>query len=130
MIEPRLLDGRRIHAILILAREPLRQCAIAGVGAWDGAHMTLVPDGRLPSLPVPLIEGRAPAYEMTTVRATIESVPADNSATLRNALANAEFLAVWLVASLPDGAALVPEPLSVAWLPGRLSSERGSLTGA
>jgi hypothetical protein len=123
MIDPQLLDSRRIHAILLLASDPLHQRAVTGVGSWDGAQLALVPDGRHPSLPVPLIEGRAPAHELTpSVRAMIETMEADNADTLRNALAVADFLAVWSVPSLPDWAAPVPEPLAVARVPGWLSS--------
>ena len=122
MIDPRLLHGRRIHAILLLDGEPLHQRAVTGVGSWDGAHLTLVPDGRQPSLPVPIIEGRVPAHELTpAVRATIETLDRDNSQTLRKALAVADFFASWSVSSLPDWAAPVPEPLAVAWVPGWLT---------
>ena len=123
MTDPQVLDGRRIHAFLILAGEPQHQCAVTGLGSWDGAHLTLVPDGRQPSLPVPLIEGRAPVHELTpAARATIESLDTENSETWRNALTVADYLGVWLVSSLPDWATPVLEPLSVAWVPGWPSS--------
>ena len=52
MIDPQLLNGRRIHAILFLADDWLDQRAVTGIGAWDGARLFLVPDGRQPPLPI------------------------------------------------------------------------------
>jgi len=119
MIDPQLLDGRRIHAIVLLAGKLQEQRAVTGVGSWDGAQLLLVPDGRQTGLLVPLVDGQAPVHELTPeVRATLLRLDAENAETVRMALDVADFLACWPVASLPDWAAPVPEPLAVAWAPG------------
>ncbi len=119
MIDPQLLNGRRIHAILFLAGKPLNQRAVTGIGSWDGAQLFLLPDDGQPPLPIPLLNGRTPAHELTPdVRATIRRNDADNADTVRTALDVADFLGVWQVASLPHWAAPVSEPLAVAWVPG------------
>jgi hypothetical protein len=119
MIDPQLLNGRRIHAILLLEEKPLEQRAVTGIGSWDGARLFLLPDGRHSPLPIPLFDGRAPANELTSeARAAIRTLDADNAETVRNALDVADYLAFWRVASLPDWAAPVPDPLAVAWVPG------------
>ncbi len=119
MIDPRLLDGHRIHAILFLAGKPLEQRAVTGVGSWHGAQLVLVPDGRQSPVPIPLFDGKAPANELTPeARAAIRQIDAENVDTVRNALDVADYLAVWQVTGLPDWAAPVPEPLAVAWVPG------------
>ena len=119
MIDPQLLNGRRIHAILLLEGKPLEQRAVTGIGSWDGAQLFLMPDGRQSPLAVPLFEGRAPANELTSeARAAIRTLDADNAETVRNALDAADYLAFWRVPTLPDWAAPVPEPFAVAWVPG------------
>jgi len=119
MIDPHLLHGRRIHAILSLAGKPLEQRAVTGVGSWDGTQLLLVPDGRQSPLSIPLSDGRVPAHELTTdVWAALLRLDAENAETVRAALDVADFLAFWSVASLPAWAASVPEPLAVAWVPG------------
>ena len=119
MIDPQLLQGSRIHAILFLQGTPLDQRAVTGIGSWDRANLFLVPDGGQAPLPIPLVNGRAPANELTAeARATIRTINAQNAGTMRHALEVADYLAVWGVGRLPDWADPVPEPLAVAWVPG------------
>ena len=119
MIDPQFLNGRRIHAILISERDLLDQRAVTGIGSWDGAKLLLLSDGGQSPLPIPLVDGRAPANELTSkARAAIRTVDADNAELLRKALDLADYLAIWQVPSLPNWAAPLPEPLAVAWVPG------------
>ena len=119
MIDLQLLQGSRIHAILFLQGTPQDQRAVTGIGSWDGANLFLVPDGGQAPLPIPLVNGRAPANELTAeARATIRTISAENAGTMRHALDVADYLAVWGMGRLPDWADPVPEPLAVAWVPG------------
>src|SRR5256885_16033983 len=87
MIDPHLLHGRRIHAILSLAGKPLEQRAVTGVGSWDGTQLLLVPDGRQSPLSIPLSDGRVPAHELTTdVWAALLRLDAETAETGRAAL--------------------------------------------
>ena len=119
MIDAHLLQGRRIHAILFLEGTPLEQRAVTGVGSWDGANLFLLPDGGETALPIPLVNGSAPVNELTSeARATILAIDAHNAQTVRHALNVADYFAIWGVGRLPDWADPVPEPLTVAWVPG------------
>jgi len=119
MTDPELLNGRRIHAILYLQSNPLKQSSVTGVGLWDGTQLSLVPDSQHAPFAVPLFDGRAPVHELTSeVRAMIATSDADNAETLRHALSVADYLAVFPVATLPDWATPVADPLAMAWVPG------------
>jgi len=119
MIDPQRLHRRRIHAILFLEGKRPEQRSVTGVGSWDGTHLALLPDGGQSPLPVPLFDGKAPAYELTPeVKETFLQSDADNAETLRQAIDVADFIGMWPVPSLPSWSAAIPAPLAIAWIPG------------
>src|SRR5207247_11330645 len=102
MIDPHLLHGRRIHAILFLQGTPRDQRAVTGIGLWDGANLLLVPDGGQAPLPIPLVDGKAPANELTSdARATIRTIDAENAGTARPAPDVADHRGGWRAPGLP-----------------------------
>ena len=119
MTDPELPNGRRIHAILYVEAKPLEQRSVTGTGLWDGTQLSLVLDTQHAPLQVPLFDGQAPVHELTSeVRAMISTSDADNAETLRHALGVADYLAVFPVATIPDWATPVTNPLAMAWVPG------------